>query len=402
MVFEGLSVVIFYMGKVCFNNQDFGYFGVNLFVVVDGMGGYVGGDVVLSIVIQWLELFDQVYFFMEDVQVVLQVVVMMVVGDFICVVKDCLEFVGFGIIFSVIIMVDEYVVIGYIGDLCIYLYCDDVLIQIIVDYMFVQCLVDFGCIMLEEVCYYFCCFVLMWVFSDMDLDFEFDMFVMYMQFGDCWLLCFDGLFGVVDEFYIFKVMQFGFVFGCMVDNLFKQVFDGGVFDNVMIVLVDVGGQYLIYLGILIIVGLVLNFDGVYVFFVWLLCFSWLYLVWQVVNEFSYFELVLEYFEEFIEEDCCCVKCCWLGWIVGVFVVVVMFVFVVFVVYSWMQMCYFIGVDEDSVVIFQGVQQNIGLIILFMLVEDIEIFFVNLLLYQWVLVECIIIVCLLFDVMVIVD
>ncbi len=53
----------------------------------------------------------------------------------------------------------------------------------------------------------------------------------------------------------------------------------------------------------------------------------------------------------------------------------------FAAYSWTQTRYFIGADEDSVVIFQGVQQNIGPITLSTPIQDTDILLANLPPYQ---------------------
>lgn len=264
MVFEGSSVAISHTGKVRSNNQDSGYSGANLFVVADGMGGHAGGDVASSIAIQRLEPLDQPYSSTEDAQAALQAAATTAAGDLIRAAKDRPELAGLGTTLSAIIMVDEYAVIGHIGDSRIYLYRDDALTQITADHTFVQRLVDSGRITPEEARYHPRRSVLMRVLSDMDSDPELDMFVMHTQPGDRWLLCSDGLSGVVDEARILKAMQLGLAPGRTADNLLKQALDGGAPDNVTIVLVDVGGQHPIHSGTATIVGAASNPSGVYV------------------------------------------------------------------------------------------------------------------------------------------
>ncbi len=64
----------------------------------------------------------------------------------------------------------------------------------------------------------------------------------------------------------------------------------------------------------------------------------------------------------------------------------MLVVAAFAAYSWTQTRYFIGADDDSVVIFQGVQQNIGPITLSTPIEDTDILLANLPQYQRASVE----------------
>lgn len=95
-----MSVVVLYVGKVCSNNQDFGYVGLYFFIVVDGMGGYVGGDVVLVIVVKWIVEVDVEYLMVCDVEIVLQELLILVNVILVEMVFEYSEFIGMGIIVS--------------------------------------------------------------------------------------------------------------------------------------------------------------------------------------------------------------------------------------------------------------------------------------------------------------
>jgi protein phosphatase len=386
MVFEGSSVAISHTGKVRSNNQDSGYSGANLFVVADGMGGHAGGDVASSIAIHRMEPLDQVYASTDDAQASLQAAATTAAGDLIRAAKERPELAGLGTTLSAIIMVDDYAVIGHIGDSRIYLYRDDALTQITADHTFVQRLVDSGRITPEEARYHPRRSVLMRVLSDMDADPELDMFVMHTQPGDRWLLCSDGLSGVVDEAHILQAMRMGAAPGRTADNLLKQALDGGAPDNVTIVLVDVGGQHAISSGTPTIVGSASNPANITIPAARSTLSNWLHPVRQAANEPSHFEPAPEYLEELIEEDRRRAKRRRLGWIAGMLVVLAMLGVAAFAAYSWTQTRYFIGADDDSVVIFQGVQQNIGPITLSTPLRDTDILLADLPEYQRLSVE----------------
>ena len=386
MVFEGSSAAISHTGKVRSNNQDSGYAGANLFVVADGMGGHAGGDVASSIAIQRMEPLDQAYASTDDAQASLQAAATTAAGDLIRAAKERPELAGLGTTLSAIIMVDDYAVIGHIGDSRIYLYRDDVLTQITADHTFVQRLVDSGRITPEEARYHPRRSVLMRVLSDMDADPELDMFVMHTQPGDRWLLCSDGLSGVVDEAHILKAMRLGMAPGRTADNLLKQALDGGAPDNVTIVLVEVGGQHAMSSGTATVVGSASNPLNVPIPAARSALSNWLHPVRQAANEPSHFEPAPEYLEELIEEDRRRARRRRLGWIAGMLLVVVMLGIAAFAAYSWTQTRYFIGADDDSVVIFQGVQQNIGPITLSTPIQDTDILLADLPEYQRASVE----------------
>src|SRR5690606_41162238 len=130
MVFEGSSAAISHTGKVRSNNQDSGYSGANLFVVADGMGGHAGGDVASTIAITHLEGLDQDFASTDDAQASLQAAATTAAADLVRASKERPELAGLGTTLSAIVMVDEYAVIGHIGDSRIYLYRDDALTQL--------------------------------------------------------------------------------------------------------------------------------------------------------------------------------------------------------------------------------------------------------------------------------
>ena len=386
MVFEGSSAAISHTGKVRSNNQDSGYAGANLFVVADGMGGHAGGDVASSIAIQRLEPLDTSYPSTDDAQAALQAATTTAADDLIRAAKERPELAGLGTTVSAIIMVDEYAVIGHIGDSRIYLYRDDELTQITTDHTFVQRLVDSGRITPEEARYHPRRSVLMRVLSDMDNDPELDMFVMPTQPGDRWLLCSDGLSGVVDELHIAKVMRQGLAPGRTADTLLKQALDGGAPDNVTIVLVDVGGQHPVSSGTATVVGSASNPSGVLIPAARPGRTSWLHPARQAANEPTHFEPAADYIEELIEEDRRRARRRRLGWLAALLVALAALAGAGVIAYNWTQTRYYIGADEDSVVIFQGVQQSIGPISLSTAIEDTDILLADLPAYQRASVE----------------
>ncbi|MDQ7876910.1 protein phosphatase 2C domain-containing protein [Microbacterium sp. QXD-8] len=369
MVFQGSSAAISHTGKVRSNNQDSGYAGSNLFVVADGMGGHAGGDVASSIAITRLQALDRPFDSTADAERALRDAISDAAVDLADTVGIRPELAGMGTTVSALIMVDEYAVIAHIGDSRIYLYRDGALTQITTDHTFVQRLVDSGRITPEEARYHPRRSVLMRVLGDMDTDPELDTFIMPTQPGDRWLLCSDGLSGVVDDPHTAKAMGLGLAPGRTADSLLKQALDGGAPDNVTIVIVDVGGQHPLFSGTPTIVGSASNPTGIDVPAARPGRTSWLHPNRQAANEPTHFEPAAEFLEELIEEDRRRARRRRVGWIVGVALVLVLIAGAAWLGYQWTQTRYFVGGDEDTVVIYQGVQQNIGPISLSTPYED---------------------------------
>ncbi|WP_019181702.1 PP2C family protein-serine/threonine phosphatase [Microbacterium yannicii] len=372
MVFQGSSAAISHTGKVRSNNQDSGFAGSNLFVVADGMGGHAGGDVASSMAIMRLERLDEPYESPGEAEKALRDAISDTAVELIDTVHVRPELAGMGTTVSALIMVDDYAVIAHIGDSRIYLYRDGALTQITTDHTFVQRLVDSGRITPEEARYHPRRSVLMRVLGDMDPDPELDTFIMPTQPGDRWLLCSDGLSGVVDDAHTAKALSLGLAPGRTADSLLKQALDGGAPDNVTIVLVDVGGQHPLFSGTPTIVGSASNPVGVDVPAARPGRTSWLHPNRQAANEPTHFEPAAEFLEELIEEDRRRARRRSLGWIAGVVLVLALLAGGLWIGYQWTQTRYFVGADEDTVVIYRGVQQNIGPISLSTPYEDTDI------------------------------
>ena len=209
MVFQGSSAAISHTGKVRSNNQDSGYSGSNLFVVADGMGGHAGGDVASSLAVARLERVDRPFESTSAAERALRDAIADAATELIDTVHVRPELAGMGTTVSALVMVDDYAVIAHIGDSRIYLFRDGALTQITTDHTFVQRLVDSGRITPEEARYHPRRSVLMRVLGDMDPDPELDTFIMPTQPGDRWLLCSDGLSGVVDDPHTAKALGLG-------------------------------------------------------------------------------------------------------------------------------------------------------------------------------------------------
>ncbi|MGC5172428.1 Stp1/IreP family PP2C-type Ser/Thr phosphatase [Micromonospora sp. DT81.3] len=369
MVFEGSSAAISHTGKVRSNNQDSGYAGSNLFVVADGMGGHAGGDVASSLAVTRLESLDRTYSSTAEAERELQHAIADAAADLIEMVRERPELAGMGTTVSALVMVDGYAVIAHIGDSRIYLYRDDQLTQITTDHTFVQRLVESGRITEEEARYHPRRSVLMRVLGDMSSDPEVDTFIMPTQDGDRWMLCSDGLSGVVDDAHTAKALGMGIAPGRTADNLLKQALDGGAPDNVTIVIVDVGGQHPLVSGTPTIVGSASNPLGVAVPAARSGRSGWLHPNRQAANEPTHFEPAAEFLEELIEEDRRRARRRRVGWIIGLVVVLGLLAAAVLGAYNWTQTLFYVGADDDTVVVFRGIQQGIGPISLSTPYED---------------------------------
>ncbi|MSZ20291.1 MAG: serine/threonine-protein phosphatase [Actinobacteria bacterium] len=227
------------VGRVRSSNQDSGYAGTNLFFVADGMGGHAGGDVASAITAQHVALADEP---VESSQQAEQKLI-----DYIWQANEKLgvsvaehsELAGMGTTFSGMLVNGTKVSIGHIGDSRVYLARDGILKQITSDHTFVQRLVDTGRITEEEALVHPRRSVLMRVLGDVEQFPEIDVDTFETKPGDRWMVCSDGLSGVVPEDIMSRIMLSTSTVKEATDLLLGEALEFGAPDNVTVVLVDI-------------------------------------------------------------------------------------------------------------------------------------------------------------------
>ena len=187
------------IGKHRSSNQDSGYAGYRLFFVADGMGGHAGGDMASAISSQRIALTDNSYESSEEALQELYESVIEANQMLNNTVAEHPELSGMGTTFSGLLIHDNHAIISHIGDSRVYLCRDGSVTQITSDHTFVQKLLDTGRITPEEALTHPRRSVLMRVLGDVQTNPELDMVKVETRPGDRWLICSDGLSGVVPD-----------------------------------------------------------------------------------------------------------------------------------------------------------------------------------------------------------
>jgi protein phosphatase len=234
------SAAVSHVGKVRANNQDSGYAGRRLFVVADGMGGHAGGDVASAIATQRIAEADADYPSAPAAAAALEEALASANRRLAETVRDHSELTGMGTTVSALLVRGDGVVLSHIGDSRVYLLRSGELSQITTDHTFVQRLVDAGRITAEEAMVHPRRSVLMRVLGDVESSPEVDTMMLDTRPGDRWMLCSDGLSGVVAFEDILEMMSADVGAKQVADRLVKASLDGGAPDNVTVVVVDIG------------------------------------------------------------------------------------------------------------------------------------------------------------------
>ena len=359
------------VGKIRSNNQDSGYAGHTLFVVADGMGGHAGGDVASAIATKCIMEADRAYVSPQDAEFALQAALIAANSQLAETVFEHAELTGMGTTVSALVVLDDQVAIAHIGDSRIYLFRDNELSQITTDHTFVQRLVDSGRITEAEAMVHPRRSVLMRVLGDVESSPEIDTSILATRAGDRWLICSDGLSGVVSNTGIANALRAPLDAQAAADRLIKESLDGGAPDNVTIVIVDIGdgGERL---GEPTVVGsaaapLAFGEEPVRTRAPRIPS-----LRLHPVRETHFEPDSQDYLSELIEEDARRALRRKITWLAGIVLLLVAIVGAALLGYQWTQSRYFVGVEGSTVAIYQGIQQDLGPIKLSSVYQDTDL------------------------------
>ena len=226
------------VGLLRSNNQDSAFAGSHLLVVADGMGGHAGGDVASSVAVAHLAPLDDEAHGPDDAVHELGRAMDEAHDELLARVADNPELAGLGTTVTAILRSGNKLAMAHIGDSRAYLLRDGVLNQVTTDHSFVQHLVNTGKITAEEAERHPQRSVLLRVLGDFDMEIVPDFSVREARAGDRWLLCSDGLSGVVSAETIAETLVEVTDLDACADQLVQLALRGGGPDNVTVVLGD--------------------------------------------------------------------------------------------------------------------------------------------------------------------
>ncbi|MFE1523788.1 PP2C family protein-serine/threonine phosphatase [Schaalia turicensis] len=226
------------VGLVRSNNQDGGYASPHLLVVADGMGGAAAGDIASSVTVGHLVAVDDVHA-ADDLLPLLRRAVEAAHDDMLALVAENPKMAGMGTTCIAMLRASNKLAMVHIGDSRAYLLRDGKLGQVTHDHTLVQYLVDHGRLTPEEAEHHPQRNVIMRALGDTPGEVELDESVREARVGDRWLLCSDGLFGVVAHDTIEHAMSAIPDLHQLGEHLIDLALAAGAPDNVTVILADV-------------------------------------------------------------------------------------------------------------------------------------------------------------------
>jgi protein phosphatase len=222
-------------GLIRGNNQDSVYAGPRLLAVADGMGGHAAGDVASKVVIAALEHLDDDAPSGDMLQAMREAV--FEGSEHLReVIREAPQLEGMGTTLTAILFAGGRLALCHVGDSRAYLQRDGVMSQITHDDTFVQTLIDDGRITPEEANSHPQRSLLLRALNGQDV--EPDLSMREARAGDRYLLCSDGLSGVVSEETLAEALKDPDP-QTTADRLIELALRSGGPDNVTVIVADV-------------------------------------------------------------------------------------------------------------------------------------------------------------------
>ncbi|MFD0704616.1 PP2C family protein-serine/threonine phosphatase [Alloscardovia venturai] len=238
------STTVSDIGLVRKNNQDSAFAGIRLIAVCDGMGGHAGGDTASTIAIRSLAHIETHQLSTNKSRAVDEVASML--STSVIAAHDAIvgkadrekQLAGMGTTVTAVVLVNGYWIAAHIGDSRAYMVREGEIIRVTKDHSYVQHLIDTGRITEEEAHSHPQRNVVMRVLGDFDIDPRPDITVRKAQAGDRWMLCSDGLCGVLSDDTIRETLMTHPHMQECAQTLVGMALKGGSTDNVTVAIAD--------------------------------------------------------------------------------------------------------------------------------------------------------------------
>lgn len=194
------------IGNIRTNNEDAGYASNDVLIVADGMGGHAAGELASAATVASVVASTSKSLSTEDILDALGESVIVSGEQIADVVAANRELTGMGTTLTTLVLREDRVAIAHVGDSRAYLLRDNKLQRLTKDHTYVQSLVDAGEITPEEAAVHPRRNLMMRAIDGIHPA-EPDLSIREAQLGDRYLLCSDGLCGVISDEIIFDCLS---------------------------------------------------------------------------------------------------------------------------------------------------------------------------------------------------
>lgn len=221
------------------SNQDAAYAGPNLLVLADGMGGAAGGDIASSVAVSHLAPLDFESHNAENLILLLRQAFQDAHDELIDRAELNPDLVGLGTTCIAVLRSGNKLAMAHIGDSRAYVLRDNTLTQVTTDHSFVQFLISQGEITPEEAHDHPQRNAVTKVLGYEEDQVEPDETIREGVVGDRWLLCSDGLSGLVSDATLQEVLSTVPDPGECAEDLISLALRAGGTDNITCIVCDI-------------------------------------------------------------------------------------------------------------------------------------------------------------------
>ncbi|MBD3689797.1 serine/threonine-protein phosphatase [Nanchangia anserum] len=226
-------------GRVRSSNQDSAYAGPHLLVLADGMGGPAGGDIASTVTVHELRKLDDDSFLATDMGDQLVHAINAAHEHIVSSSRNDSSLEGLGTTCTALIRSGDTFCLAHIGDSRAYRMRGGALEQMTTDHSFVQYLIQQGQLTPQQAATHPQRSVLLRVLGDTQGRVEVDRATSLPEVGDRWLLCSDGLSGVVDHSQLHAILSRYADPDTACEKLIEAALAGGGPDNITCIVADV-------------------------------------------------------------------------------------------------------------------------------------------------------------------
>jgi PPM family protein phosphatase len=221
-------------GKVREQNEDAYGYKDNLFIVADGMGGHQAGEIASAITVQ--TILNSVL--NPQIETGLKEVILQANQAILNEVSKHQELQGMGTTVAVLVIMNDLAYITHVGDSRIYRLSGGRLVQLTVDHSLVAELVRTGGLTEEQAKTHPQRNILTKALGT-DGALEFEVNTVPVLKGDKFLLCSDGLTGMIDKTVLAEIISLDQDPQVIVENLISTANNNGGTDNITVILIEV-------------------------------------------------------------------------------------------------------------------------------------------------------------------
>jgi serine/threonine protein phosphatase PrpC len=222
-------------GRVREQNEDSYGYKDNLFVVADGMGGHQAGEIASAIAVETILNID---FGVDNIDFELEKGILKANEAILEEVNHYPEMAGMGTTVVVLLIRDQTAYIAHVGDSRIYHYVDGALTQLTKDHSLVAELLENGEISENEAKNHPQRNILTQALGSR-IEMKIEFLALGIQPGDKFLLCSDGLFGMVDREGIGEILKMDGEAQELAEKLVERANENGGSDNITVLVVEV-------------------------------------------------------------------------------------------------------------------------------------------------------------------